>query len=393
MGNQASNKPNNKPKLKPKLKPKPLSRSTRQLSVSGPSSARPDSMTRTGSMPRTPSIYPQMTSRVSKTHVSQFLDLNIDNGVTGPLVSTRVCAMIYTFWTNHISALSQAKKLEVASSIFWVMISTSKSVKRMVFRMCKKEYNNMLAKEIEKLSVRFLDMMGWIVRSLMRDDIDLFASLKTLGQQHRHWNITLDMFDPMLQAMHETFEYYFERGYSFEVRYAMDEIFILISNIMMGQRPNPYQNKSHLKDINATMHKENVQFLQSLHVCLESSVGKDYFIRYLKQTWCHEIAIWLESILRFKNATNDKQRFFIARNINKVSIQSSSVFAINISYGARQGALQRMTTMEERFATKQALNIDSDLFTKVEHEMIELMRKNHWVNFVNDVKKLKSRFE
>eukprot|EP01083_Nonionella_stella_P261860 891040_1 len=153
----------------------------------------------------------------------------------------------------------------------------------------------------------------------------------------------------------------------------MDEIFILISNIMMGQRPNPYQNKSHLKDINATMHKENVQFLQSLHVCLESSVGKDYFIRYLKQTWCHEIAIWLESILRFKNATNDKQRFFIARNINKVSIQSSSVFAINISYGARQGALQRMTTMEERFATKQALNIDSDLFTKVWRFFVDRM--------------------
>ncbi len=80
---------------------------------------------------------------------------------------------------------------------------------------------------------------------------------------------------------HEALSYYFERGYTFEVKYAMDEVFILISSIMMGQDTN----NSHLTDITNVLHEDKIPFLQSLSACLDTAVGFEYFIRYLQQTW------------------------------------------------------------------------------------------------------------
>ena len=72
-------------------------------------------------------------------------------------------------------------------------------------------------KKIESTSLRYLDMMGWLIRYLITDNIDLYSLLTKLGIFHQNMGIKIEHFEPMLEAMHETFSYYFEHKYSIEV--------------------------------------------------------------------------------------------------------------------------------------------------------------------------------
>eukprot|EP01084_Bolivina_argentea_P169505 293825_1 len=158
--------------------------------------------------------------------------------------------------------------------------------------------------------------------------------------------IKMKHFDPMLQSMHETFSYYFQSKYSIEIKYAFDEIFTLAAQIMTGQ---DLKTSYHLNDIAQSFENENITFLQSVDICLKSPIGTEYLSRYLQQTWCDEIALFLQSISKFKQQTNDKARFIVARDITKTSIKPTATFCINISYECRQKSLNNMRFLEETF--------------------------------------------
>lgn len=59
--------------------------------------------------------------------------------------------------------------------------------------------------------------MGWLTRKLLCNDIDLYSLLTKLGTMHKNMGITIKHFNPMLEAMHETFSYYFSTKYNIEV--------------------------------------------------------------------------------------------------------------------------------------------------------------------------------
>ena len=187
---------------------------------------------------------------------------------------------------------------------------------------------------IENSSIKFLDMMGWLIRSLMRSDINLASNLEQLGAFHRNMGVNINHFDPMLNSMHETFSYYFPIKYGIQIKYAIDQIFTLAARIMTGQSLDEESNGYHLADLQDEM--KDHSFLQSLHICLESNIGREYLYRYLQQTFCDEIAIFLQSVKKFKKQTSDKERFMVARDIVKNSIEPAATFAVNISYETRQ---------------------------------------------------------
>ena len=60
--------------------------------------------------------------------------------------------------------------------------------------------------------------MGWLIRSLTRDDIDLLALLEKLGKYHQKIGVSFNHFDPMLNSMHDAFSYYFPIKYGIEVK-------------------------------------------------------------------------------------------------------------------------------------------------------------------------------
>ena len=80
---------------------------------------------------------------------------------------------------------------------------------------------------------------------------------------------------------------------------------------------------------------KNLNFLQSLNVCLKSKIGRNYLHRYLEQNYCDEIVIWLQLIKKFNDSMSNKERFMNARNIIKTCITPTARFAINISHETR----------------------------------------------------------
>jgi len=241
---------------------------------------------------------------------------------------------------------------------------------------------------IERSSVRLLDMMGWLIRNLLQSDPNLIPSLQQLGVVHRKMGIDINHFDPMLNSMHETLSYYFPIKYGVQIKYAIDQIFTLAAKIMTGQNPNEVANGYHLSDLHDEM--KDHAFLKSLKICMESQIGREYLYRYLQQTFCDEIVIFLEWMNKFRKQTSDKERFMVARDIVKNSIESEATFSINVSYETRQNALSAMKAFENTFSEKSDLKVDANLFLPVETEIFKLINDNHWIRFTQTFKNVDS---
>eukprot|EP01083_Nonionella_stella_P157094 509574_1 len=212
--------------------------------------------------------------------------LIVNNGITGKYISSRICKIAAKFWHNNIENLSLEDQLEIGCSIFFGMLSSNDQMKKVMKRNCDD-------KTIEATSLKYLDMMGWLIRFLITDDVDLSALLIRLGRVHRAMGIGIHHFPPMLAATHETFAYYFEAKYCIEVKYAMDEIFSLAAQVMTEQ---PLQHSAYLMNITQQFAGQEIPFLKNLNTCLKSTIGKEYLFRYLAQTWCDEIVIFLKSL-------------------------------------------------------------------------------------------------
>eukprot|EP00484_Ammonia_sp_Unknown_P019064 CAMPEP_0197030852 /NCGR_PEP_ID=MMETSP1384-20130603/9995_1 /TAXON_ID=29189 /ORGANISM="Ammonia sp." /LENGTH=407 /DNA_ID=CAMNT_0042460277 /DNA_START=1 /DNA_END=1224 /DNA_ORIENTATION=+ len=308
--------------------------------------------------------------------------LIVHNGVTGQFISTRICKIGAKFWHKHVDTLSVEQQLEIGCSIFFAMLSANGEMKKLM----KTSFND--KQKIEQTSIKFLDMTGWLIRYLITDNIDLQALLQKLGTMHRAMGIKIQHFNPMLQAMHETFSYYFDHQYTIDVKYAFDEIFALAAQLMMNE---PLRQSSHLMALSEQFQGTEIPFLKGLDVCLQSNIGKEYLYRYLQQTWCDEMVIFLQTLSRFKSMTCDKERFMVARDIIKTCIEPSAAFAVNISYECRENALRTMRALEQKFATKQSLVIPESLFEEVEHQVIKLILENHWIPFNESIQMLQNK--
>ena len=60
---------------------------------------------------------------------------------------------------------------------------------------------------------------------------------------------------------------------------------------------------------------ETLEFLDSLDACLAHSTGREYFERYLEQTFCAEYVVFLKAFDEFKQLGNSQQRFEKANQI------------------------------------------------------------------------------
>eukprot|EP01083_Nonionella_stella_P089662 250249_1 len=305
--------------------------------------------------------------------------LNVNNGVTGIYISSRICKIAAEFWYKHIDKLSHQYQLEVGCSICFSMLSTNKDI---IKHMTDKR-NSLQATNIEKMSLKYLDMIAWFIRHLASDNADLLTVLNKLGAMHQAMGINIKHFDGMLQAMHETFVYYFKTIYTMDVRHAMDEIFTLSAQIMTGQHL-----QCELNDITTQLEDP---FLESLDLCLESVVGTQYLYRFLAAAWCDEIVLFLKSLALFKSAVSDQKRLIIARDITKTCIRATATFALNLSYEDRADAMRRMDGLEKLFTRNEDVVVPMDLFVEVEREVRKLIWTNHWNKFVDEMKILQAK--
>jgi len=308
--------------------------------------------------------------------------LVINNGVTNKYVSSRICKISMRFWSESIDTLTHSEKLEIGCSIFCTLLASNEDMKQLM------RANSAEKPKIAETSIKYLDMFGWLIRNLVTDGIDLYALLSRLGAMHRSMGIKMTHFNPMLQAMHETFSYYFEQEYTVEVKYAFDEIFAVAAQIMTGQK---LKCSAHLLKLSEQFQGDEIPFLQSLDACLSSEIGREYLFRYLAQTWCDEMVIFLQTLSRFKALPSEKERFMVAREIVKTCIRPSATFALNISYENRTNTLYAMKALEQTFTAKEPLSVPVTLFANVEAEVNKLLLDNHWVKFVDGIQVLQSK--
>eukprot|EP01084_Bolivina_argentea_P001174 2152_1 len=325
---------------------------------------------------------------------------NINNGVIGKYLSKRLVSVATTFWFECVECSSAEDRLEIACSIFFSMLSTNKEMTDLMLRNLSSHI------KLETTSLKYLEMLTWLLRSLIRDDIDLYSLLIKLGKLHSKIGVKLKHFNIMIESLHETMQYYFTKQYNIDVQYAMEEIITLAARIMTGDitennNENNDNNNMHSKiTVNenhitnyqhyhrrrtTAFHGVNTIFLQSLEVCLESVIGREYFYRYLHQNWCSELTVYLELIQKFKSQKYDKQRYIVAKDLINECISTNSKFAINISYETRTDLLDSFHKLNDKWLTSQ---MPIDYFKNVEIEVRRLIITNHWKQFVYSVGEL-----
>eukprot|EP01084_Bolivina_argentea_P047267 87082_1 len=295
--------------------------------------------------------------------MSQKRQNNINNLVTGKYLSVSTAEIASSFWQKNVQNLALSDKLEIGSSIFFSVIISNKQMKNLFKKQLK---NNSVA----SLGIHFMDMMGWLMRNLLANEIDLYSTLKQLGVKHKYLGISkMKYFDQMLFGLNKAFEYYLQNKYTIKDKDAINKVFIVISNIMMG-------NQNFALNINKFINSfNNFNILNSMNNCLSSPIGKEYFCQYLNTTYCEEIVVWLQSLDSFYSTVNESERFIIAENIYNRSISRSAPFGIAISHETRQKMKMKMKKLNN--LTK----IPSDLFVECETEIYKLIEANHWKRF------------
>jgi len=282
-------------------------------------------------------------------------------------VSLKIIEIAAKFWNEQVSTQSFKEQLEIGVCIYLDMMVKDATTKEIF----KRHFNS--KEKISAISLKFINMIGWIIRTLLRNDDDLASLLSNLGETHKRFGVNIEQFAPMLQSCHEAFSHYFPSSYGIKEKYAFDYIFELAAEMMMGE----------------SMRTETIfdgsDYLQGLRECLRSAVGQEYLYRYLQQTMCDEMAIYLTSLHKFESQTCDKGRFMIARNILEVSIDAASELAVNISYENRMAVIERMAEYEKKFVSGQQFEIDVHLFDDVTRDIHKLILVNHWAKFVESL--------
>jgi len=284
--------------------------------------------------------------------------------ISSSCVSEKIVKIGADFWNSKISTMSYDDQIELSVALFLDMAVRDKSIMAMNKHV-----------KIEARSLKFLNMVGWLIRILHGDyGSNLEESFRTLGNIHKAMGLRSDHFVVMRVSLHDTFAHYFPHDYGIKQQYAIDFMFLLASNLMMGEA--------------MTLPCDDSDYLSSLQACLHSAVGREYLYRYLQQTWCDEIVIYLQGIRKFEQQTNDKGRFMIARNIVDVSINAESDVAVNISYECRMNAMRLMSEYDEKFRMKEDIKISSSMFESVTEEMYVLIFENHWREFKKNIRNM-----
>eukprot|EP01083_Nonionella_stella_P079927 219408_1 len=332
-------------------------------------------------IPPIQSMAKSMTSTMNQPahgSVGKYIKTDVQNGVIGEHVSLAIAETVYIFWHKNIDRLPREEQLEIGCSIYFTMMGSSEDMKHILWN----RGNSNGQRNIKSLAHSLLDMMGWVIRSLITSNINLKATLAQLGIAHRALGIQPSHFAAMLVAVHETFAYYFEHKYSIKERYAFGKLFTVAAELMTG---GDIYTHSHIFD--------DLKFLNSLSECLACDVGREYLYRYFQQTFCDELVIYLQSIRRYKAASCDKERFIIARDICKTSVKPTAAFPINISYETRVRTLGHMRQLEAQFFNPiktEEFEVAITMFDACQKEIVKLIELNHWKAFTTKITMLKN---
>eukprot|EP01083_Nonionella_stella_P178401 630095_1 len=294
----------------------------------------------------TPSL---STSSVSDdTNIKLHPQPRVHNGVVGIYISLESVQRSVRFWDANVSNLDVYR--EIGCSIFFSMITTNRDIKKLFIGKINRN-------KLEEMGPKFLDMMAYVIRSLVRNDIDLYTKLYLLGSTHSTQGISSPMYPLFISAMNETFAYYFPQKYTTDIEKAMNEVFNAVCLIMQHQ---------HAKKI----------WLASVDECLLSVHGKAALLCYLKQVGCHHMLSFYDLLHQFKSNHNPVERFVIARDIVRFETKKT-----DITLRIPSNILADMERLNDLWLSRVPFDMDSTYFDDVERGIKALILQKYWNGF------------
>jgi len=221
--------------------------------------------------------------------------------------------MGHQFWNDNLLILSLDRRQEIGVTLYAQMFRKMPE--------CRKIF---LRGDIEKTSEKFLGMMGWLIMELHAANCEVWAKVKKIGRLHAKWGINYEHYLPMLQAFHITFQEQFPKSYTLRIKFCIENLFMNAARIMT-EKDFITLFAERVQDL------ETLEFLDSLDACLAHQTGREYFERYLEQTFCAEYVSFLRSFDEFKQLGNSQQRYEKAQEIyiNNFHINAPAPIELN----------------------------------------------------------------
>lgn len=217
------------------------------------------------------------------------------------------------------------------------------------------------------------------------DGVNLWRVLTKIGEGHCKMNIKVHHYHLLLEAFHHTMSKSFTQNYTIEVKYCIDQIFTIATCIMTGHNYDQLSFGERVLELN------DCRFLTSFNTCLDNEIGREYLYRYLGQTYCSEIVIFLQLYQEYNEifSGHHHEKLLKAKQIASISLCSSSEFPINVSYATNEEFWNRLKQCEKDYETNNDnFTIDPLLFDTVWDEVTKLILNNHWSEFCNTVKRM-----
>eukprot|EP01083_Nonionella_stella_P164945 547553_1 len=295
------------------------------------------------------------------------------------IFSREAIRVAHQFWNDNLMILPMDRRQEIGVTLYAQM-----------FRMMPQCRKIFLRGDIEKTSEKFFGMIGWLIMELHASNNEVWAKAKVLGKAHKKWGISYEHYLPMLQAFHVTFQEQFPKLYTLRVKFCIENLFMNCAKIMTG------------KDF-VTLFAERVQdlesleFLDSLDACLAHKTGREYFERYLEQTFCAEYVSFLRAFDEFKQLGNSQQRYEKAKTIYIANFRGDSEAPIELNTEEQREHIVELKQELDKY--QEVLNNDTEEEQSIElHESLldvlyadvkQIIEENSWDKFHSGIYSIK----
>eukprot|EP01084_Bolivina_argentea_P008938 16732_1 len=224
------------------------------------------------------------------SHPTQLAASTGDGGGSGDVIDfgNRV-VIAYNFWKESVDSHERSKQQQLGVLLFANLFKKQP--------LCR---NLFADSDIQKQSLRLLDMFGWLLRSLVKEKNKMrVRTLKSLGDRHVKYGIKAEYFGPMLDSLSDALQETYDQQYTSQTRVALKSLFQSACNEMMkqaGQKPPFVRTEMDLQQQQQQPNQNNnnngsvsYRWLRSLDHCLADPMGLSALEQFLKKTYCSEL--------------------------------------------------------------------------------------------------------
>jgi hemoglobin-like flavoprotein len=205
----------------------------------------------------------------------------------------------YAFWKKHVDGLSRAKQQQLGLLLFSILFQKHPAIRQLF-----------LNADIGKQSLRLLDMLSWLLKSLKGAKNRMrVRTLKSIGQRHVSYGVKTEYFAPMLEILNESLLEMCTDAYTAKIRYSLTLLFQSAGNEMMrsagcsaedlpfkelnSQQPSYKTNLEQLEKhtlYSVDTIQRKYRFLSSIDLTLADPQGFAALESFLHQSGCKELA-------------------------------------------------------------------------------------------------------